>query len=194
MPDSPLHPFETVHRVAETLSDPRFQSQLLSELAQQQLAAEQFDAALQTFAAIPDPQERRIALLVADFQSFPPEKIDPLLQILKTNPQTNVLAGRLALGMLEAKNTASAWKLVETTENVFESEQQQYDFFEKALQQLHAEDWAKIPRFYRTFAPGTYQDWALLAMAKYLAGQKRYEEAAKYADSLALPLRWSWTY
>ena len=194
MPDSLLHLFENVQRMAETLSDPRFQSQLLSELAQQQLATRQFDAALQTFAAIPDPQERRVALLVADFQSFPPEKIDPLLQILKATPQTNPLAGRLALGMLEAKNTASAWKLVETAENVFESEQQQYDFFEKMLLQLQAEDWTKITRFYRTFAPGTYQDWALLAMAKYLAGQKRYEEAAKYADSVALPLRWSWTY
>ena len=196
--DIPSHPFGTTQRVAETLSDLRLQSQLLSELAQQQLATSQCDAALQTFAAIHDPHERRVALLVANFQFFPPEKIDPLLQILKAHPQTNTLAGRLALAMLETKNADSAWKLVETADHVvgqvFESEQQQYDFFEQALGQLHADDWAKITRFYRTFAPGTYQDWALLAMVKYLASQNRYEEAEKFADLIALPLRWSWTY
>jgi len=198
MSDTLSHPFETVQQAAEALSDSRLKSQLLSELAHQQLAMGYFDAALQTFAAIPEPQERRIALLVANFQSFPPEKIDPLLQILKENPHTNVLAGRLALAMLEAKNVDSAWKLVDTADHsagkVFESEQQQYDFLEKTLQQLHADDWGRITRLYRTFAPGTYQDWALLAMAKYLAGQNRYEEAEKYADLVALPLRWSWTF
>jgi len=187
-------PFETAQRAAETLTDARLKSQLLSELAQQQLATEQFDAALQTFAVIPEPLERRIALLVTDFQSFPPEKVDALLKILKANPQTDILAGRLALAMLEAKNADSAWKLVETADHVFESEQQRYEFFEKTLLQSEADDWAKITRLYRTFAPGTYQDWALLAMAKYLAGQNRYEEAEKYADLVPLPLRWSWTY
>ena len=190
----PLLPFETVRRAADTLSDPRVKSQLLSELAGHQLRTGQFDAALETFAAIQVPQERRIALLVSDFQSFPPEKVETLAKLLKADPQTNTLAGRIALTMLEAKNTDSAWKLVEITEDAFESEQQRYDFMEKILLQLTVDDWHKIPRFYRTFAPGMYQDWALLAMAKYLAQQGRYDEAEKFADSLALPLRHSWVY
>jgi predicted negative regulator of RcsB-dependent stress response len=185
---------ESVHKALDTFSDQRVQSQLLSELAQHQLTTGQCDAALQTFAAIPVPMERRIALLTADFQSFTSEKAEALFRLLKADPQTQSLTGLLARAMLEAKNTAPAWKLVETDKNAFESEQQQYDFLEKVLPQLQAEDWEKIPRFYRTFAPGMYQDWALLAIIKYLAGQQRYDEAEKFAGLLALPTRFSWAY
>jgi tetratricopeptide (TPR) repeat protein len=190
----PLLPFERVLHAAETLSDPRIKSQLLSVLAQQQLATGQFDAALQTFATIPVPQERRTALLIADFQSFPSEKVKALAQLLTADTQTDSLAGQLAITMLEAKNAASAWKLVEITKGTFESERQRYEFFEKALQQLQAEDWEKILRLYQTFESGTHRDWALLAMIKYLIGQQRYAEAEEFADSIALPLRRSWAY
>ena len=185
---------ESVRKTADTFSDQRVQSQLLAELAQHQLTTGQCDAALQTFAAIPVPMERRMALLTADFQFFTSDKADTLLQLLKTDPQTQSLTGRLALTMLEAKHPAPAWKLVETDKDAFESEQQRYDFLEKVLPQLQAEDWEKIPRFYRTFAPGMYQDWALLAIVKYLAGQQRYDEAEKFAGLLVLPLRLSWAY
>jgi len=185
---------ESVRKSAKTFSEPRIQSQLLSELAQHQLASGQCEAALQTFAAIPDPQERRIALLTADFQWFTTEKTEALLQLLKADPLTQSLTGRLALTMLEAKNTAPAWKLIETDREAFESEQQQYAFLEKALPLLQAEDWEKIPRFYRSFAPGMYQDWASLAIVKYLAERQRYAEAEKFADLLVLPLRRSWAY
>jgi len=186
--------FESLQKAAETFSEPRVQSQLLSELAQHQLATGQCDAALKTFAAIPVPQERRIAILTTDFQSFPTENVEALVQLLQADPQTESLTGRLALAMLEANNTAAAWKLVETDREAFESEQQRYNFLEKALPLLRPEDWDKIPRFYRSFAPGMEQDWALLAIVKYLAGQRRYDEAEKFADLLALPLRRSWAY
>ena len=191
---SSLFPFETVRKAAESLTDFRVQSQLLSELARQQFSAGQFDAALQSFFAIPLPQERRTALLVSDFQWFPPEHIDALVKLLKADSQTQFLSGRIALAMLEAKNTYAAWKLVETAEDAFESEHQRYEFLEKVLPQLLADNWTNILRFYRTFAPGTYHDWASLVIAKYLAEQQRYEEAATFADSLTLPLRRSWAY
>jgi hypothetical protein len=192
--DTLLHPFEAVRNAAETLTDLRVQSQLLSELAQQQLLTRQFDAALHTFAAIPVPQERRIALLVADFRSLPSDNVEALVQLLQTEPQTQLLAGRLALTMLEAKNTRSAWKLVETTAEAFESEQQQYDFLEKVLSQLPPSDWEKVPHFYQSFKPGIYQDWALLAINKYLTQEKRFADAQRYAELLALPSRKSWAY
>ena len=185
---------ESVQKAVGTFSETRVQSQLLSELAQHQLATGQCDAALKTFAEIPVPQERRIALLTADFQSFPSDKAEALVQLLKTDPQTNSLTGRLALAMLEAKNTALAWKLIETDKEAFESEQQQYGFLENALPLLRMEDWEKIPRFYRTFSPGIYQDWALLAIIRYLTERQRYDEAEKFADLLVLPLRLSWAY
>ena len=194
MSDISLLPFESAQRIAETLTDSRAKSQLLSELAQRQLSTGQFDAALQTFAAIPSPQERRIALLVSNFQSFPPEKIEPLLQLLKMDSQTNRLAGRLAFSMLEAKNTRSAWKLVETADDVFESEQRQYEFLEKVLPQINADDWEKVLRLYRTFEPGMNKDWASLAIIKYLAGQQRGAETERFIRALSSSLRSAWAY
>lgn len=193
MPDlAPLS--EWTYRAAESLDDVRVKSQLLSELAQQQLAAGQCNAALQTFAAIPSSQDRRIALLVANFGIFPPDQVEPLVRLLESDTQTKSLAGRIALAMLESKNTDSAWKLTETASEAFETEQQRYEFLETVLPLTAAGNWDRIPRFYRTFEPGTYQDWALLAIVKYLSGQQRYDEAEKFADYLALPIRQSWAY
>jgi len=194
MPNIPLLPFEAAQRAAESLTDARVKSQLISELAQQQLLTGQFDTALQTFAAIPLPHERRVALLVADFQSFPPEKIEPLLQLLKADTQTNGLAGRLAISMLEADNTAAAWKVVEIDRGAFETDQQQYEFFEKVLPLADANDWAKVLRLYRSVAPGMYQDWASLALIKYLAERGRADEAEKFFGSLSSLLRCAWAY
>ena len=112
MTDISLHLFESVRNTVETMTDPFIKSQLLSELAQNQLATGQFDTALQTFANIPDPRERRIALLISNFQSFPPEKIESLVGLLETDSQTFFLPGRLAMSMLDAENIESAWKLV----------------------------------------------------------------------------------
>jgi len=185
---------ECTYRAAASLTDARAKSQLLSELAQQQLAAGQCDAALQTFAAISSPQDRRIALLVANFGIFPPENVEQLVRLLESDAQTKSLAGRLALAMLESKNTDAAWKLIDIAGEAFETEQQRYEFLEKVLPLTESGNWERIPRFYRTFEPGTYQDWALLAIIKYLAGQQRYAEAEKFADYLALPIRQSWVY
>ena len=190
----PLLPFEAAQQAVESLTDPRVKSQLLSELAGRQLSTGQFDAALQTFAAIPLPLERRIALLVADFQSFPSEKIEPLLQLLKTDTQTSLLAGRLAVAMLETNNTDAAWKLIETDRDAFETDQQQYEFFEKALPLAQADDWTKVLRLYRTIAPGMYQDWASLALIKYLAERQRADETEKFIHLLSSPLRSAWAY
>ena len=189
-----LHLFESARSAAESLTDPLVKSQLLSELAQQQLATKQFDAALQTLADIPDPHERRIALLVADFRTLPLEKIEPLVKLLESAPQTETLAGRLALDRLDANNTAAAWKLIETANAPFESEQQQFEFLEKMLPLLQPEEWTKMQRFYRTFVPGMSRDWATWALVRFLAQGERYDEAEKYADSLVMPLRHSWAY
>ena len=194
MPNIPLLPFEAAQRAAESLTDPRVKSQLLSELAQRQLATEQFDAALQTFAAIPSPQERRIALLVADFQSFPPEKAEPLLQLLQADTQMNLSAGRLALALLEANNTQAAWKVIETVRGAFETDEQQYDFLKKVLPLVDANDWSKVLRLYRSFAPGMYQDWASLELIKYLAERRRADEADRFVNLLSSSLRCSWAY
>jgi len=194
MSNIPLFPFEAAQRIAESLTDPRVKSQLLSELARQQLATGQFDAALQTFAAIPLPLERRIALLVADFQLFPPEKVEPLLQLLKADTQTSFLAGRLAIAMLDANNTAAAWKVIETDRGAFETDQQQYEFFEKVLPLADADGWAKVLRLYRTVAPGMYQDWASLALIKHLAERGRADEAERFFGSLSSLMRCAWAY
>ena len=194
MPDLPLLPFELALQAAESLSDSRAQSQVLAVLAQCQLSTKQFDAALQTFACIPDPQERRIALLVSDFQSFPPEKIGSLIKLLETHPQTQFLTGRLAIGMLTANNTPSAWKLIDTVEEPFESAQQQYGFLEKVLLRPQPEEWDKLFRFYQTFKPGMYRDWATLALIKYLAGLQRFDEVEQFANDLVLPFHRSWAY
>jgi len=193
MPDLPSLPFEIARCAAESLEDVFIKSQLLSELAQQQLLVGQFDAALKTFAAIPSPEKRRTALLVSDFGALPPGKVEPLVRLLEAAPQTDTLAGRLALALLESKNVTSAWKLVEMSE-AFETEQQRYEFLEKVLPQAKADDWEMILRFYRQFAPGTYQDWALLAIIKYLTEQQRYDKAEQFVGLLALPLRRSWGY
>jgi len=194
MPHPPFPPFEAAQKAAESLTDPRLKSHVLSELAHQQLLTGQFNAALQTFASISNGFERRVALLVADYQNFPPEKVEPLVQLMEKDPQTELLAGRLALNMLDANNVATAWKLIETAAEPFESEQQQYDFLENVLPLLPAEGWNKIPRFFRSFIPGMYRDWASLAIIKYLAGQGRSEDAEEYADALSFPLRSSWAY
>jgi len=187
-------PFEAAQKAAESLTDPRLRSHVLSELAQQQLLTGQFDAAFQTFASISNGFERRVALLVADYRNFPPEKAEPLIQLLEKDPETQLLTGRLALNMLDAHNAAAAWRLIETSAEPFESEQQQYDFLEKVLPLLPAEGWNKIPRFFRSFIPGIYRDWASLAIIKYLAGLGRYGDAEAYADDLSFPLRSAWAY
>ena len=187
----PLFPFETARRAAETLTDPRVTSQLLSELALRQIETGQFDAALQTFAAIPVTLERRIALLVADFRAFPPEKIENLLQLLKSDTQTRSLSGRIAITMLGAKNTAAAWKIVETDRNAFETDDQQYEFLQKVLP-LAENDWNKVLRLYRSVSPGMYQDWASLELIKFLAGQGRADETERFISVLSSPLREAW--
>jgi len=188
--------FDTVQEAAQTLTDLRVRSQLLAELAQSQFVTEQFDAALKVFASIPSPLERRVALLTANYQSFPPEKMGSLVQLLDSDPRTQFLAGNLALSMLEAKNPRSAWKLIETAKEtfVFESEQQRYDFLEKVLPQSHENDEEKLLRFRETFTEEPYRDWATLAMAKYFVGKQREEEAEKLAGLLSSPLRRSWAY
>ena len=193
MSDEFTLPFKAVQKAAETLTDPHAQSQLLSELAQQQLLSKQFDTALQTFAAVDQPKERRNALLLADFGTLPTDKVEPLVQLLETDPQTKSLAGRLARPMLEAKNTDSAWKMIETAKTPFESEQQRYNFLEKILPQTHGNDWEKILRLHRTFTDDIYRDWASLTIIKFLAEQKRYEEAEKFVHPL-VPIRRSWAY
>ena len=193
MPNVLLPLFETVRKAANALADPRTKSQLLAELAQQQLLVKQFDAALQTFAAIDPPQERRTALLTADFGMFPPEKIKLLVQFLETDPQTKMLAGRLAFSMLEARNTDSVWKLIETAKTAFETDQQRYNFLEKVLPQISENEWEKIVRFHQTFTNEIYRDWASLAMIKFLVPWQWYDEAEKFALLLA-PIRRSWVY
>lgn len=211
-------PFELASRTAESLGDLRAKTQLLSELARQQLLTGQFDAALHSFAAIPLPQDRHTALLVADFGNFPSEKIEALVQLLEASPETESLAARLALAMLESKSADStpdaAWKLIEIADSAFESEQQRYNFLEKILTLTkapagqapagqapagqapagQAENWEKILRLYRKFATGTYRDWATLAIIKYLTAQQRNDQAEKFAGLLAMPLRQSWAY
>jgi len=188
--------FESIRQAAETLDEPRAKAQLLAELAQNQLAADQFDDALQTFTAISLPTERRAALLTADFQSFPPEKIESLIQLLDSDPRTKFLAGNLALSMLEAKNIRSAWTLIETAKDTaaFESERQRYDFLEKVLPQIQESDWEKVLHLHRTFTDENYRDWGTLAIAKYLAEKQRDGEAVKMLDSLSSPIRCSWAY
>ena len=102
MTNPTLLPFDLIQEAAESLTDLRVKSQLLAELAQSQLFLEQFDAALRTLAAIPSSLERRVALLTADYQHFPPEKIGALVQLLESDPRTQFIAGNLALAMLEA--------------------------------------------------------------------------------------------
>ena len=196
MTDRVLFPFEMIRNAAETFADERVKSQLLAELARSQLLTGQCDAALQTFAAISLPQERRIALLTADYQLFPPEKIDTLVKLLEREPQTQFLAGTLALSMWEVNNVRSAWKLIDTTKETFqfESEQQRYHFLEKILLPITEEDWEKVLRFHQTFTEPTYRDWASLAMIKYLAVQQREEEAEVLIHSIPSPLRRSWAY
>jgi len=196
MSNTALHFFESIRNAAETFAEPRIQSQLLAELAQNQMSAGQFDAALQTFTAIPLPQERRVALLTADFQFFPQEKVESLLQLLKSDPRTKFLAGSLALAMVETNNVRPAWKLIETAEEtfLFESEQQRYDFLEKALPQINEADWEKVIRFHQTFTDGTHRDWATLAIIKYLVRQQREDEAERFINALSTPLRRSWAY
>jgi len=192
-----LLPFEAARRAAELLTDPRVQSQLLSELAQCQLSTGQFDAALQTFAAIPLPLERRIALLVADFQSFPPERVEPLLKLLETDVQTRFLAGRLAIAMLEADNPWAAWKVIEIDRGAFETEGQRYEFLEKALPHTNlanVEDLEKVQRLYYAFLPGIYKDWASLALIKRLARGQQLDEAERFVESISSPLRRAWAY
>jgi len=189
-----LLPFEAARRAAESLNDPRVQSQMLSELAQCQLSTEQFDAALQTFAAIPLPLERRIALLVADFQSFPPERVEPLLELLETDVQTRFLAGRLAISMLAVKNVPAAWKVLELERSAFETDEQQYEFFQKVLPLVHADDWEKVQRLYRRFLPGMYQDWASLALIRYLVERQRTGEVEQFIEPISSPLRRAWAY
>ena len=192
MPNTPSHPFQAARIAAESLTAPRVKSQLLAELAQQQLLTEQFEAALQTFADIPDARERRIALQLADFRSFPPEYVEPLVQLLEADSETNFLAGRLALTMLEGNNATSAWKLVDTAPVPFETDEQQYDFLVKALPLLQADEWSRIPRLFRGF--GQFRDWAALAIVKHLAGQQRFDEAERFAENLSSALRYSWAY
>ena len=196
MPDPTFLPFELIRQTAETLVDPRVQSQLLAELAQSQFQTEQFDAALQTLTAMPSLLERRFALLTADYQHFPPEKIGSLVQLLEKDPRTQSLAGNLALSMLEAKNTRSAWTLIETAKPtfVFESEPQRYDFLEKVLPQSSVEDWERIRRFRETFTEEPYSDWATLAIAKYFASEQQEDEATKWVETFSSPLRRSWAY
>jgi len=187
-----LPPFVAAQRAAESLTDPRVQSQLLSELAQHQLSTGQFETALQTFAAIPVPLERRIALLVANFKSFPPEQVEPLLQLLKADSQTELLAGRLAIAMLEANNTVAAWKVIETDRGAFETDDQHYEFLRKVLPIVHADDWDKVLRLYRSTSPGMYQDWASLALIKFLAEHGRADETERFTSLLSSPLRDAW--
>ena len=193
MSDILLHPFESARKAAEALTNERAKSQLLSEIAQQQLRTEQFDAALQTFADIDSPLERRIALLTADFNNFPADKAKPLVQLLEKDTQTKMLAGRLALGIEEPGNTDLTWKLIETAKEPFESDLQRYNFLEKVLHQINENDWEKVSRLYKTFTDDLYRDWSSLAMIKFLAGYRKYEEADKIAASLA-PIRHSWAY
>lgn len=192
MSNIPSQPFAAAQLAAESLTDPRAQSQLLAELAQQQLASGQSVAALQTFGAIPLPLERRIALLVTNFQQFAPEHVEPLLRLLKTDPQTNLLAGRLAIAMLENNNVRAAWKVLETDRNAFETDEQQYEFLQKVLPLSGADDWDKVLRLYRSVAPGRYQDWASLALIKYLAEQNRPDETTRFIGLLSSQLRDAW--
>jgi len=194
MSNIPLLPFEAARLAAESLTDARVKSQLLSELAQRQLSTRQFDAALQTFATIPLPLERRIALLVADFQSFPPEKVEPLLQLLKTDIQTQFLAGRLAISMLDAKNVQAAWKILEIDRSAFETEGQRYEFLQKILPLASADDWERVQRLYQRFLPGMHKDWASLALALHLVERQRTDEAETFIASLSSPLRSAWAY
>ena len=194
MLDPTFLPFALIQQAAGTLTDPRVQSRLLAELAQSQFLTEQFDAALQTLTAMPSLLERRVALLTADYQLFPPEKIGSLVQLLESDPRTQSLAGNLALSMLEAKNTRSAWTLIETAKQTFESESQRYEFLEKVLPQSPTEDWERIRRFRKTFTEEPYSDWATLAIAKYFASEQREDEAAKWVETFSSPLRRSWAY
>ena len=194
MPNIPLQPFAAAQQAAEALTDPRTKSQLLTELAQRQLSTGHFDDALQTFAVIPIPLERRIALLVADFQSFPPEKADALLQLLKAERQTKFLAGRLAIAMLETNNTRTAWKLVESDRDAFETEQQEYEFFAKALPLADSDGWEQVLRAHTAFLPGMYKDWASLALVKHLTGQQQPEKAEEFIALLSTPILRVWAY
>jgi len=194
MLNTSLHPFESVRQAAETLTDLRAKSQLLAELAQNQMAAGQFDAALQTFATIPSAQERRIALLTANYQSYPPEKIEPLVQLLESDARRSFVFGNIALSMLNVNNVKSAWKLVETVDEPFESEQQRYDFLEKVLTLINESDWEKVLRFRRMFVNVIYLDWATLAIVKYLTKQQRYGEVETFVASISMPILRSWAY
>jgi hypothetical protein len=185
--------FESVEKAAETLTDPRAKSQLLSELAHQQLLTKQFDAALQTFAGIDPPSERRIALLTADFGTLPPDKIAPLVQLLEANTETKTLAGRLARPMAEVQNIDSAWKMIETAETAFVSEEQRYGFLKIVLPQINENNWEKIPWLHQTFTDEINRDWASLAIIKFLAGKKWYDEVETFALPL-VPIRRSWAY
>ena len=195
----PLHIFESVRNAAASLNDPRIRSQLLAELAQQQLLTKQFDDALKTFADIPDVHEKRIALLTADFADFPTEKTEPLIKLLQASPQTNLLTGQIALAMLNANNIEAAWKLVETAEEPFETEQQHYEFVEQMLTKLNDEHWEhfvwdRLTRLYRTFPLGMYRDWAALALIKYLTQHHQFDTAERFANTLSMPTRTAWAY
>ena len=215
MLNMPLCPFEATQNAAETLTDLRIKSQLLSELARSRMSVGQFDTALKTFAAIPLPQERRIALLTADFQFFPSEKVESLIRLLNNDPKTNHLAGSLALSMLEAQTVPSAWQLIETAKEAFETEQQRYDFLEKLLTRtekndwekvlrshrmskiltpINEDDWTKVLRFHQTFTDELYRDWATLAIVKYLGFQQRYNEVEGFVNTLSSSIRRSWAY
>ena len=198
-----LSPFEHTRSAANSFGDPRIKSQLLAELAQLQLATGQFESAIQTFSDIPDSLERRIALLIADFRTplnarqpvpFTAEHVQSLVELLESDLQTSKLAGRLAKAMLDAGRTDAAWLLVETATDPFESDEQQYEFFEAVLLAVPPGDWSRITRLYRSFSLGSIRDWATLAVLKYLTNQGRHEEAQRYADSLVMPLRHSWAY
>jgi thioredoxin-like negative regulator of GroEL len=185
-------PFEPALKAAETMTDPKVKSALLTEIVRLQTAAGQFDAAIKTLQKIP---ERRAALLGADFRFLPPEKTEPLAELLQRDPQTAILTGRIALTMLESKNTASAWQLAETVKTPFGSDRERYDFLKAALPlTTGGEEWEKVLNLYQTFSDENDKSWAALAAAKHLVSREADTEAERLTDSMTLPIRRSWAY
>lgn len=187
-------PFESVRKAAQTFVDPQVKSCLQGLLVQSQLETGQFDAALKTLTTISPPKDRRTALSFVDISLVPLEKIEPFVQLMQSDKETEWQIGYCAITLLESKNTPSAWKWIETAQKPFETEHTRYLFIKNVLPLIKENDWGRVLCLHRRFTDPLYKDWATLEMIKFLTRQQRYEEADTFARSFALPTRRSWAF
>ncbi|MDR2346964.1 MAG: hypothetical protein LBE18_12960 [Planctomycetaceae bacterium] len=184
--------FTIATETAAKLKTPLASAGILTAVATAQIDSGLIDDAFSTIKNFHAQSDKRSFLINAAINSSNNKNTDITLRLLRKlveiDPESSIIAGRLAQTFLESNEPEAAVKIVWSIDNPFDSWKSRFEFAVKLMDFNINES----KRIIETINNADYRDWGELALAQRIIKTVNFNEVIKIIDRFSTPLRQAW--